>query len=286
MSIPANLLSVCNLPAGDKRYKGLFPKLYKQPTGFCWWEEDVLIVTQGIGNQTVKVDVNLKRKSCKPSVLNVGYPIGAIICSPYRRETLIWTSCGLKVHDATGVEEWKFNYPDLCFGLFQGDTFAANNKMIVIGYTTENNKRRFDVYNRNRNFLYTVLFDADDEVSVFSHLTNNGLLYIPTFDDSSILIYDMNDNSSRKVTGLSDGYLKDVGGLSSTHGGYILVCSGRNRVSVFTPDGHFLHDLKFTDNLDQDPYSVVVLPREDKPSLMALISINSKNLLIYSLTND
>lgn len=266
----AAFIMACSAPFGRDNQNGIWD--------LCWLDNVTLIMVQSLGNQVLRVIVDTNRKTCTYKVIDSQRGPLSMSCSPdglaYARvKTSIW------LYDKSGPRlEWK---PENCPEPF---TTAVNSDRIVVGPLRLG---PVAVYDKSRNFLYNVSIHGDKERILYSHLTNGGLFLGTTRTFSNeLFILNLRDNTSVIVGGLGqrDGQFHGPAHVSSTQDEFILVCDWQNkRVSVFSPAGQFLNHLQFDYPSSISPYTISIISRSAKPSLMA-IGDASNRFSVYSLT--
>lgn len=246
----------------------------------CWLDEDTIIVGQNNGGGVLKLQINTESGTCSSSDIDTGFTAWKVGCSSGKEFYVTDLSRqSVRFYDAAGVgEEWQPQEVSRPYSI------AVNDEFIIVG---DNSNSPLSVYNRKREFLYSLSLGGDQYQILFSHLTPNGFLLASTYNKGHFLyIHNLNDNATVRVggEGRGDGQFNHAAGVTDIPGNKLLICDFANsRISAFTQAGSFINQLVYDGARITSPFAISALTPAGKPTIMALKGYPSDTVKFYTL---
>lgn len=252
----------------------------------CWKSEESLVALQRWDDQLLAFSLDVNKKTYNSRIVDSGFEGLSVSCSPDGKVYVAEGSTLLRRYYPTwGLDRWNPSQG------YKVNTVASNQDFVVTMGIFAGSGSLYDQkykYIRHLNI-------ADNKYHLFyTRLTPEGLFLATTWSEGHhVIVSNVTGGLEADISqvfggeGSGDGQLSFPGGIDITPEGNILVSDrGNDRISQFSTDGEFIDHLEFEGAPLWQPRAISVLPRSDKPSLLAVTSANDVNIKIYVLGNS
>jgi len=281
----ATFLMECFMPQGRLRSNDIHD--------ICWLDGHNMVVAQHVGKRLLHVHVDEESGDCEVNIIDDSVYPWRISCSPSGLVFVTDLGKDVKIYRQEQDGHWQFTVwePE---GIADAAAIGTNDKYIVVlpqlnpAYVYGGEE-----HNMGKRLYQVKASEIEIKQTYFAYLTkDNTLLTTTGYDEHNLYIWNVEGRRNTKKGGFGDqdGQFNHPAGVTASPSGHILVCDYRNnRVSVFTPEGRFVHNVDFKEGKFNKPWNIAMTPESATEQRLAVVPgqfmlKDANRIRIYSFT--